>query len=88
MDSSQSEQDLFDIIELNQFNSRIESEKLPISLFQEIEADLYDKFLHSSCPKNDQTDGALDFIQKIADNVREEFEGFLEDGDKIFLLKS
>ena len=64
MDSSQSEQDLFDTIELNQFNSRIEGEKLPISLLQEIEADLCDKFLHSSSPENDQTDGALDFIKK------------------------
>ena len=74
MDSSQSEQGLFDIIELNQFNGRIESEKLPISLFQEVKADLCDKFLHSSSPENDQADRALDFIQKIVDNVREEFE--------------
>ena len=76
MDFSQSEQDLFDVTELNHFNGWIESGKLPISLFQEIEADLCDKFLHSSSPKNDQTDGALDFVQKTADNVREEFEGF------------
>ena len=30
----------------------------------------------------DQTDGPLEFIQKIADNVKGEFEYFLENGDK------
>ena len=63
-------------------------EKLPISLFQEIEAELCDKLMHSSSDNSDnQTNGALEFIQNIVDNVRAEFEDFLEDGDKKTFLK-
>ena len=62
-------------------------EKLPISLFQEIEADLCDKLMHTSSDDTDQTEGALDFIQDIVDNVHAEFETFLEDEEKkIFIL--
>ena len=42
--------------------------------FPRIEADLCDKLLHSSSPKNDQTDGPLEFIQTIVDKVKEEFK--------------
>ena len=85
MDSCQGEPDLFDLeIIPYQFNSE---RNLPISLFREIEADLCNKLLHSSSPEDDQTDGPLEFIQKIVDNVREEFEDFLEDGDKKIFLR-
>ena len=48
MDSSQGEPDLFDLeIIPYQFNSE---GNLPISLFQEIEADLCNKLVHNSSP--------------------------------------
>ena len=79
--------DLFEI-EIGSFNNN-NGEQLPISLFQEIEADLCDRLMHTygSSPEEDQTDGALEFIQNIVDNVRSEFEGFLEDGDKKKFLR-
>ena len=56
--------------------------KLPIFLFEEIEADLCDAILHGSIPEDDETDGAIDFIKNIVDNVKSEFEGLIENGDK------
>ena len=47
MEFSQSEPDLFEI-ETN--NNVLTAENLPIYLFQEIEADLCNKLLHSSSP--------------------------------------
>ena len=52
--------DLFEL-ELDIFNNN-KKEQLPISLFQETEADLYDRLMHSSSPEDDHTDGLLDFI--------------------------
>ena len=43
--------------------------------------------MHSSSPQNDQTDGAIDFIQGIVDKVKEEFEGLVEDEDRKTFLK-
>ena len=43
--------------------------------------------MHRSSPKDDQTDGPLEFIQNIVDKVRSEFEGFIEDGDKKKFLR-
>ena len=54
----------------------------PISLFEEIEADLCDAILHGSSPEDDETDRAIDFIKNIGDNVKSEFEGLIENGDK------
>ena len=42
--------------------------------------------MHSCSPEDNQTDGPLDFIQSIVDNVRTEFEQFVEDGDKKIFL--
>ena len=84
MEFSQSEPDLFEI-ETN--NNVLTAENLPIYLFQEIEADLCDKLLHSSSPENDQTDGPLEFIQTIVDKVKEEFEGVVQDEDRKTFLK-
>ena len=81
---SQSKPDLFKI-ETN--NNVLAAENLPIYLFQEIEADLRDNLLHSNSPKNDQTDGAIDFIQGIVDKVKEEFEGLVQDEDRKTFLK-
>ena len=79
--------DLFEI-EIGSFNNN-NGKQLPISLFQEIEADLCDRLMHTygGSPEEDQTDGALEFSQNIFDNVRSECEGFLEDGDKKKFLR-
>ena len=61
-------------------------EELPISILKKIEVELCDNLLHSAEPA-DQTDGPLEFIQNIVDNVRGEFEYFLENGDKRNFLK-
>ena len=84
--ASQNEDDLFEI-EIDIFDKNNESKKLPILFFQEIEADLCDRLMHRSSPKDDQTDGPLEFIQNIVDKVRSEFEGFIEDGDKKKFLR-
>ena len=76
MDFSQGEPDLFKI------ENTLVNKNLPISLFQEIEADLCDKLLYNDSLQNDQTDGLLEFIQGIVEKIKEEFEGFVEDGDK------
>ena len=73
--------------EIETNNNVLTAQNLPIYLFQEIEADLCDNLLHSSSPENDQTDGAIDFIQGIVDKVKEEFEGFVQDEDRKTSLK-
>ena len=79
-------EDLFEI-EIDTYNGN-ESEKVPISFFQEIEADLCDRLMHSgSSPEDDQTDGPLEFIRNIVENVRYEFDNFIEDGDRRIFLK-
>ena len=60
---------------------------MSISLFKEIEDDLCDRLTQSSIPEDDQTDGPLDFTENIVDNVRAEFEQFVEDGDKKIFLR-
>ena len=47
-----------------------------------METDRCDNLLHNSSPQNDQTDGAIDFIQGIVDKVKEEFEGLVQDEDR------
>ena len=57
--------------------------ELPISLFEEIEAELCDRLLHSSSPEeDDETEGAIEFIKNIVDKVKEEFEAVVEDGNQ------
>ena len=84
MEFSQSEPDLFEI-ETN--NNALTAENLSIYLFQEIEAELCDKLLHSGNSDNDQTDGLLEFIQTIVDKIKEEFEGVVQDEDRKTFLK-
>ena len=73
--------------EIETNNNVLTAQNLPIYLFQEIETDLCDNLLHSSSPENDQTDGAIDFIQGIVDKVKEEFEGLVQDEDRKTFLK-
>ena len=84
MEFSNSKPDLFKI-ETN--NNVLMAENLPIYLFQEIEAELCDKLLLSSSPKNDQTDGPLEFIQTIVDKVKEEFKRVVQDEERKTFLK-
>ena len=83
---SENEDSLFEI-ETDTFTGN-EIEKLPISLYQEIEADLCDRLMHgSSSPEDDQIDRPLEFLQNIVENVRSEFDNFIEDGDRKIFLK-
>ena len=74
-------------IELEQNENK--NEKLLIELFQELETELLDSLLHkenNNDLSDDETDGSIDFIRQIVDNVREEFDGFVEEGDRKTLL--
>ena len=73
-------EDLFEI-DMEENNN----EKLPIELFQELEVELLDSLLHQDNNNelsDDETDGPIDFIRRIIDSVREEFDGVVEEGDK------
>ena len=70
-------------IELEQNENK--NEKLLIELFQELETELLDSLLHKENNNDlwdDETDGPIDFIRQIVDNVREEFDGVVEKGDR------
>ena len=61
--------------EENLFETEIKEEQeaqLPIALFQEIEAELCDHILHTA--EGDETDGAIDFIKEIIENIKLEIE--------------
>ena len=70
----------------NMFEIELEQkEKLPIELFQELETELLDSLLHKDSNNDlsdNETDGPIDFIRQIVDNVREEFDGVVEEGDR------
>ena len=51
---------------------------LPISLFQEIESELNRQLLNSS-NSEDSTDGPIEFIKSLVDNIQAEFEELLSD---------
>ena len=70
-------------IELEQNENK--NEKLPTELFQELETELLDSLLHkenNNDLSDDETDGPIDFIRQIVDNVREEFDGVVEERDR------
>ena len=70
-------------IEIKQNENK--NENLPIELFQELETELLDSLLHKENNNDlwdDETDGPIDFIRQIVDNVREEFDGVVEKGDR------
>ena len=70
----------------NMFEIELEQkEKLPIELFQELETEQLDSLLHKDSNNDlsyNETDGPIDFIRQIVDNVREEFDGVVEEGDR------
>ena len=70
-------------IELDQNENN--NEKLPTELFQELETELLESLSYKE-NNNDlsdhETDGPVDFIRQIVDNIREEFDGVVEKGDR------
>ena len=54
----------------------------PVSLFQEIEAELCNHFLHGGSPEDDETDGEAEFIKNIVGTVRAEIENLIENADQ------
>ena len=60
-------------IDMEEFKSH-----LPISLFQEIESELNRQLLNSS-NSEDSTDGPIEFIKSLVDNIQAEFEELLSD---------
>ena len=66
-----------DLFEIEILNDNVE-EQLPISLFQEIEADLCDRLLHRSSLEDDQTNGALEFIENIVNKIRSDLKDLLK----------
>lgn len=60
------------------------NEKLPITLFQETETEFLDKLLHTAdgSESDDETDGPIEFIKNIVNNVKQDFDGIVEDGER------
>lgn len=75
---------LFDFEE--EVQSFANNENLPVSLLKEIEIELFDRLLHSG-ETTDQTDGPLNFIQNIVENIKLEIENFVEDREKAVFLQ-
>ena len=57
------------------------NEKLPIALFEEIEAELQDLLLLNT-EESDDRDGRIDFIKNVVNTVKSEFDGVLEEGER------
>ena len=76
---------LFEIEIDNEINTETK-EKLPIELFQELDVELLDSLLHKDNNKgeisDDETDGPIDFIRRIADRVRKEFDEVVKKGER------
>ena len=59
------------------------NEKLPITLFQEIETELLDKLLHTKeSESDDESDGPIEFIKNIVNAVKQDFDGVVEEGER------
>ena len=80
---------LFQEIEMpneDENNNENDNEKLPVALFQLIDAELRDVLLHNEGSKSDdETDGPIQFIQNIVENVKRDFEGVVDGERKTFL---
>ena len=56
------------------------TEKLPIELFREIEVELLDSLVNTD--SDDEIDGPINFIKRVVENVREEFDTDVEEEDR------
>ena len=64
-------------------NNENNNEKLPITLFQEIETELLGKLLHTEGSESgDETDAPIEFIQNIVNTVKQDFDGVVEEGER------
>ena len=68
------EQNLF---EMDFSEVKTENSKLPTYLFEEIESELTNLIIDESSPE-EETDGAIELIENIVDNIRSEIEIFNE----------
>ena len=65
-----------------------EKEKLSVFLFQELEAELSDKILHTD-EDLDQTDGVIDLTRHIVEKIKEELEKYPQnDPEKKAILRT
>ena len=80
---------LFQEIEMpneDENNNENDNEKLPVALFHLIDAELRDALLHNEgSESDDETDGPIQFIQNIVENVERDFEGVVDGERKTFL---
>ena len=80
---------LFQEIEMpneDENNNENDNEKLPVALFQLIDAELRDVLLHNEgSESDDETDGPIQFIQNIVEIVKRDFEGVVDGERKTFL---
>ena len=60
-------------------------ELLPISILKEIKNELSNRVLDTE--EADQTDGAINFIKEIVENIKEDTDNFVEDTEKAAFLK-
>ena len=73
----------FEMPDKNKNENENDNEKLPIALFQLINAELHDVVLHNEgSESDDETDGPIQFIQNIVENVQRDFEGVVENGER------
>ena len=63
-----------------------EEEQLPIELFQEIEAELCDHILHTA--EGHETDGTIDFIKEIVENIKLEIDSVVQNNNKKTFLNT
>ena len=60
--------------------TKTENSGFPTYLFEEIESELTNLITDASSPE-EETDGAIELIKNIVDNVRSEIENFVENED-------
>ena len=77
---------LFQEIEMpneNETFNENNNKKLLVALFQEIETELLDVLLEKDgSESHDETDRPIQFIQNIAETVKRDFDGLVEDGER------
>ena len=72
------------LFEIDMYEQDNNKKKLPIELFKETEVELLNNLLHneSNADSDDKIDGPIDFIRKIVDSVKEEFDGVVQEGER------
>ena len=68
------------LFEMDFAETKTENSGFPTYLFEEIESELTNLITDASSPE-EETDGAIELIKNIVDNVRSEIENFVENED-------